>query len=119
MRGTTMWLPLDVPHVAFTGAFRTHAVQDLLHPRTRGVDERARRHFRRRAVGGSQRHVPQATLAVRARHLRVDADVRAACLRVERVDDDQSRIVDARVGVDEAFAEPRLEPRLPSGFPPA
>ena len=42
------------------------------------------------------------------------ADARAFRLRRARVDDDEPGIVHARVGVDEALAEARLQPRSPA-----
>ena len=78
---------------------------------------RARDFARARLRASSQRRAPEPALAPRRREPRAHADLGAARVRRHRVEHDQPRIVDARVGVDEALAEARLQARRPSGSP--
>src|SRR4029079_6125761 len=59
----------------------------------------------------AKRRAPQSVLPLRVRERRTHADVGAARTRVERVADDETRIVEPRVRVDEAFAKARPEAR--------
>ena len=107
-----MWLPLtwrtDAPVGAELTVFSTSATQGpatltMTFARTLCVP-----------AASVERGAPRAALAHRAVEARARADVGAAPARGHRGQDHQPRVVDARVGVDEALVEALLEARAPA-----
>src|SRR6185436_18446143 len=82
-------------------SFAQALVQRLLDPRTRGIDDRARAH----AFPAGKLRGPLPAVAPGGKALPADQYARAAARRVERVHHDQSRIIHAAIGVDEAVLQ--------------
>ena len=102
-----------VSHVG-GGRLRADAVQHVLHPGPAGVDDRAGGDFLGRAGTCLQPRAPEIAVAARRHETRAHADPRAFRLRRQRIDEDETSVVDARVGVDEPLAKARLQPGAPA-----
>jgi hypothetical protein len=102
-------------HVPDLGANRARAdlFEQFLDPGAGGVDESAREHVRTPPGAVDQGRAPQAVLATRRFEPRPHTDIGTELARSDRIEDDQSRVVDASVRVDESFAEAVLEARAP------
>src|SRR5207237_1797801 len=92
---------------------RLHAVQHVLDPWTARVHERTRMNLFRLAVIGHQRRAPDAVDTTRTGEPRAHTDARAERSSIDGVHDDEPRVVDARVGINEAAAKPGFEPGTP------
>jgi hypothetical protein len=103
---------LDVPDLR-ANRVRTDLVEQLLDPGSGGVDHRAREHILALSGAPDQCRTPQAVLAMCGREPRPHANIGAQLARRNCVENDQSRIVDPCVRVDEAFAEAVFEPCTP------
>ena len=104
---------LDVTHVGLH-RLRRDAVQHVLDPGPTRVHERARNDLFGFAIIGLQRCAPDAFDTTRTDESRAHANTRAQRLRVDGIDDDEPRIVDARIGVDETATEPLLKTCTPT-----
>ncbi len=102
-------------HVSYPRLGRLGAdfVLHLLHPRSRGVDERSRADLPRLAARLLQGYAPMTVFAAARDQLGVGANVRAFLARGDGVDDDQACVVHARVGVDKATVEGVLQSCAP------
>src|SRR6187397_2636850 len=101
-RGTTMWLSVTWRTFALTGAWLTA-------PSTSHTHGPAAWTIARTVVARSKRCAPPAIVAASVLERRAHLDVGAARARIERVDHDQPRVVDAGIGVREAPLETRLQ----------
>ena len=112
-----MWLPLMWRMPSFDGVPLMES-RTPLDPRPGGIDEHLRRHLGRRTrVRRAALPATTGRRASRSRRAdterRADADVGFVERCVHDVAHDQTRVVDAGVGIDEALPELGLEPGAP------